>query len=324
MSYLDKIKKVVKKQPIIICQGAPGSGKSTYASQIPNCLYLGLENIGVTTIENLIPKDTFGCYNDFLSLLIEIRDDSNFKFKCIVIDSLTSLNYLMTQQILKDHPLPSGKLSDNLSDNKNANLNYGQGDRILERMFVQFTDLLNEIRDVHNCRIVLLGHQTTTVLTDNFEEIKVTKQIVDVNKKALNKILANVDIVFGLDREVQTKAMGDSFMGNQKFKAKSEEVVARFNSLNILGKIRSEYFDPEVCKKDGVFVVDGEEYDMTAYPLPNKNEMFTTLEKLLDPALRLSAGSTENTSVKNKENNNSSNSSAEVKPEARKRIADTI
>lgn len=283
--FLNKIEKSVLTQPIILLQGISGSGKTTFCSQIPNNLYLGVENTG-TDIENLIGKKHFQKYDDLKNILLEIRDIDKFDFKSVTIDSLTTVNYLMEQKILDDH-LNNGKRSDNISDNSNKLLNFGQGDKILTKMWEDLLDLIIQIRDIKNVRFNLIAHQVQAQISNSLEETTITKEIADINKKALNKVLASVDIVMAIEKVYKLKDYKEGFMGGPNKKmVKQETTVLRMNSDYIMGKVRDQYFDPNVVK-NGIITIDGEEYDLGEYPLSEKNKMFDDFEKLIHPTLKL-------------------------------------
>lgn len=285
-SYLSKIKKTELKKPIIMVQGDPGTGKSTFAGQVPNSLYLALENCGLL-LDNVIDKDNFKTYQDVIDILIQIRDDKDFKFKAIIIDSLTALNFLAENWIL-DHNLKKGNVrSDSLADNENPNLNFAKGEKMLAKMFQDFIDLINEIRDLKNIEIVLLSHQSVKTMINGLEDdTAISVQVADINQRALNKVLASVDIVMQISKDYQLRDYGPEFRGNSKKIIKQETVVLRLNSNQVLGKVRDIYFDPNVVK-NGLIYLGEKQYTLDCYPLENKDTMYADFEKLLKPELRL-------------------------------------
>ena len=165
MSYLSKIKSNKLKQFIMLLQGDPGCGKSTMANQIPDTLYLGIESIGLVR-DNLIDKNDIPNYNALLEILTEIRDDPEFAFKSIVLDSATAINRLMENYILDKYTI-NGNRPSSIIDENNKDLNFGKGEKILDRMWNDFMDLLIEIREIHNVRITLVAHQVKTQITNS-------------------------------------------------------------------------------------------------------------------------------------------------------------
>ena len=128
MSYLSKIKSNKLKQFIMLLQGDPGCGKSTMANQIPDTLYLGIESIGLVR-DNLIDKNDIPNYNALLEILTEIRDDPEFAFKSIVLDSATAINRLMENYILDKYTI-NGNRPTSIIDENNRDLNFGKGEKM--------------------------------------------------------------------------------------------------------------------------------------------------------------------------------------------------
>ena len=325
MSYLSKIKSNKLKQFIMLLQGDPGCGKSTMANQIPDTLYLGIESIGLVR-DNLIDKNDIPNYNALLEILTEIRDDPEFAFKSIVLDSATAINRLMENYILDKYTI-NGNRPTSIIDENNRDLNFGKGEKILDRMWNDFMDLLIEIREIHNVRITLIAHQVKTQITNSMEEQTITKEVADVNKRCLNKILASCDLVCALEKVYKLKNYGAAFRGNQKKMVKEETVVIRMNSQYVLGKVRDIYLNKELIK-DNIITLkneagEDEEFDLGEYPLPNKDTMYADFEKLINPTLRLTGNSTF-TKNSPEEVSKMKEKTVATEPKRKRRIADEL
>jgi len=136
--------------PKIIIYGRNGIGKSRFAMFAPNPIFLDLDkNLAqykVVTNESEgihCPLETFQQVLDFLSLLINEPHD----FKTVVIDSISSLDVLIENQIKKERNVAS------LTD-----LQYGKGYEYAKVLWHQIRDKLQFLWEKRKMMIILTGH----------------------------------------------------------------------------------------------------------------------------------------------------------------------
>src|ERR1700733_12064434 len=101
MSVLDTIVKVQHQAPRIMFYGAPGIGKSTLASKFDNPLFLLTEENNIVGADSLPVSKSF---EEFWNNLSELNKEESLPYKTIIIDSLTALDSLIVEYIVKDSP----------------------------------------------------------------------------------------------------------------------------------------------------------------------------------------------------------------------------
>ncbi len=136
------------KPPRLILYGPPKVGKSTWAANIPDALFLDIEggsgNLNVMRVE----RDQLATYEDFLATLDAVLAQEH-KFGALIIDSADFVErQLMFLAASKEHGTTEfGKIG------------YGKGPVTLGNMWRQVTAKLDEIREKRGMAIVLLAHE---------------------------------------------------------------------------------------------------------------------------------------------------------------------
>lgn len=139
---------VVAMPPKIILYGRNGIGKSYFASSAPSPIFLDLdENIyELPVISNRtlgVDLKTFEDVLGFMGLLF----NEEHEFKTLVIDSLSSLERLITQKVLYDNHV-----------NSLASFKYGQGNLKMIPLWEEFFTKLKKLWKRKSMTILLLGH----------------------------------------------------------------------------------------------------------------------------------------------------------------------
>lgn len=136
--------------PKIIIYGRNGIGKSRFAMQAPNPIFLDMDKnlaqykIVTNESEGInFALDTFQKVLDFLSLLINQEHD----FKTLVIDSLSTLNTLIEKQIKKEKNVDSI-----------AEIQWGKGPDLVKVLWEQTLDKLEFLWKKRKMMIILIGH----------------------------------------------------------------------------------------------------------------------------------------------------------------------
>ena len=144
----NKKPKVIYVPPKIILYGRNGIGKSRFASCAPNPIFLDLdENIYELPVTS---NKTFGVtlktYEDVMAFLGTLFNHDH-EFKTLVVDSLSSLEKLVIEKVLKDNKVSSL-----------ASFQYGQGYQKMIPLWDQFLEKLKNLWEHKKITIILLGH----------------------------------------------------------------------------------------------------------------------------------------------------------------------
>ena len=140
--------KVIYVPPKIILYGRNGIGKSRFALKAPNPIFLDLdENIYELSVSS---NKTFGVsiktYDDVMAFLGTLFNQDH-EFKTLVVDSLSSLEKLVIEKVLKDNKVSSL-----------ASFQYGQGYQKMMPLWDQFLEKLKNLWEHKKIMVIMLAH----------------------------------------------------------------------------------------------------------------------------------------------------------------------
>jgi hypothetical protein len=140
--------KVIYVPPKIILYGRNGIGKSRFASCAPSPIFLDLdENIYELSVSS---NKTFGVtlktYEDVMAFLGTLFNQDH-EFKTLVVDSLSSLEKLVIEKVLKDNKVSSL-----------ASFQYGQGYQKMMPLWDQFLEKLKNLWEHKKIMVIMLAH----------------------------------------------------------------------------------------------------------------------------------------------------------------------
>lgn len=145
---------LVARPPRIMIYGQPKIGKSTFASQAPNPIFLDLENGSENVKVARIPGEQLQSVEQVDEALAAIYQQEH-KFETLVLDSAT-----MLERIIQDHVAKrEGKKTVN-------DIGYGKGFAEVANVFSEFLGKLDMIRNERNMIIILVGHATQRQFDD--------------------------------------------------------------------------------------------------------------------------------------------------------------
>lgn len=148
-----KISKGRQRVPIkVVVYGPEGIGKTTLASQMPDPLFLDIEN-GTKQLDVTRIDQDFKAWNQVTAVLNELDEaltqDRNF-CRTLVIDTIDVAETLLSERIVEEaHSEKIQSLSD---------FAYGTGQVKLRERMNEFLKKLDSLREKHGIHIVLLGH----------------------------------------------------------------------------------------------------------------------------------------------------------------------
>lgn len=163
------------KPPKIVIYGEEKIGKSTFASQAPNPIFIDLEN-GLNYL-NVTKTPLLSKSEEVIGIIKELIE-SEHEFETVVIDSIDWLEDICAGEIAKAH----GAVS--IGDSTNKALSYGAGYRMLKDKVAYILHGLDKLRDEKNMNIILIAHSVIRIvdndpLDDGYQthELKLNKQV---------------------------------------------------------------------------------------------------------------------------------------------------
>lgn len=193
----------ISKPPKICIYGAHGIGKSTFASETPDPIFIQTEDgLGALGVQAFPVAKSYGEVEAALRFLIKEKHS----YRTVVIDSLDWLEKLMHEAIC-------GKagVSDLLA------IPYGRGYTLAANMWHEFLDLLEELNN-KGMLICLLAHAQITKFEDP-ERDNYDRYGLDLHKKAAPIIYEWVDVMGFVTYRTNTVSK-DAGFGNTVVKAK--------------------------------------------------------------------------------------------------------
>jgi hypothetical protein len=201
MSLADIRSKGKQKPPRIILYGGAGIGKTTFASKMPNPIFILTED-GMGTIE---APQTPLCtsFDDVLGYLQDLLDEDH-EYKTVVVDSIDWLEPLIWQKACDENGWKSIEQP-----------GYGKGYVEVLKHWRQYLDLLNNLREKKSMVTLQIGHHQIKRFEspeiepyDRFEP--------KLHRKACDVVMENADCVFFANYKMGTvKVQGKGGMSTK-------------------------------------------------------------------------------------------------------------
>jgi hypothetical protein len=154
MSFLSTVTKgKIKKPNLVLLYGVDGIGKSTWAAQAPEPIFLGPED-GTNNL-NVSRFSDIKSWQSVISALNELIDCQH-SYKTLVIDTLDWLELMLWSNIIGS----SGK---NINT---VNGGYGAGREEAKLCFKDMISSLNSLRESKKMNIILLAHSEVKPFAD--------------------------------------------------------------------------------------------------------------------------------------------------------------
>lgn len=213
---LSGLKKVTARSaPRCIIYGPPGCGKTSFAAEAPNPVFLMTEEgvPGDLELNALGPNETDNVFRDFESLmmaLVTLRDEEH-EFETIVIDTVDGMEPLIWRYVCEENKWKTIESP-----------GYGRGYVEAVYKWREFIELCDEIRNRRSINIVWLAHSKT----QNFEDPMhgpYSRFIMNIHAKAADALEYDSDIVGFLNIGTEVQESDKGF--NQKSRTAQSEGV---------------------------------------------------------------------------------------------------
>lgn len=202
---LNKVTKGKVKRPhLIIVFGVDGVGKTTFASQAPDPIFLGKEQ-GTDQLDvNRFPEPK--TWSEVLQAIDELTTMSH-QYKTLVIDSLDWIEPLLFKHICEEDEVKSIEL---------AGGGYGKGYVVAVEKWHEFIDKVNKLRDVKKMHVIMIAHSEIITFNDPDSQMAYERYQMKLHKRANPVLREWVDAVlfanyktFTKKDGTRTKALGD-------------------------------------------------------------------------------------------------------------------
>ncbi len=186
----------VRRPHCILVYGIDGVGKSSFAAEAPNPIFLGPEK-GT----DFLDVARFPSPKKWTDTEVALKELANEKhdYQTLVVDTLDWMEPLLHKHICDTYKVKSIEL---------AAGGYGKGYIEAVNEWLKFKEGLEEIRDKKGMNIVLLGHCDITNFQDPNNQIAYNRYELKLHKKASALFREYVDAVLFATYEVFSKKEG--------------------------------------------------------------------------------------------------------------------
>ena len=209
--------------PRILVYGTAGVGKTTFAAQAPDPVFIMTED-GAGTLE-LSSFPVVSTFEDFMQCITALYGEH--KFASVVVDSLDHLEPLIWKRVCADNSV------ENIEK-----LGYGKGYVMALDYWREAMAALNGLRDQKSMAIILIAHHQIKPFKDPELET-LDRYEIKLHQKASGLVQESVDAVLFAKHKVSTKTEQLGF-GNTRTRgiATGQRVLATVETPAYLAKNR--------------------------------------------------------------------------------------
>lgn len=198
--------------PRIVLYGTPKTGKSTFASTIPNNIFLDIENGSGALNVARIGADKLSTYDDFKNVLKSLYEQKH-EFKVLTVDTLDTLEQLVFAQAAKEH----GK-------NTIADVGYGAGYVTATNIWKSVLQGFDMLRDERGMMILLIGHDVVKRYDDPLTE-SYDRYALSLHEKTANILKNWSDVIGFVNNDVFVKKEEVGFKNSVKRATAGDKMI---------------------------------------------------------------------------------------------------
>jgi hypothetical protein len=178
--------------PRIVLMGTPKIGKSTFASNIPNAIFLDVEggtgHLNVTRVK----REMLSTWTDVCAVLdgLLVQEHS---FQAVVLDTADFLEKVLQSQAAIEHDVKSF-----------AKIGYGKGDVSVANMWREITQKLDALRERRGMAIIVIAHETVKKVTEPEADSSYDRFTLAMSAKSAELLEAWADAILFAKVEVYT------------------------------------------------------------------------------------------------------------------------
>jgi hypothetical protein len=178
--------------PRIVLFGTPKIGKSTFAANIPNAIFLDVEggtgHLNVTRVK----RDMLSTWTDVCAVLDGLLVQEH-QFGAVVLDTADFLEKVLQTQAAAEHDAKTF-----------AKIGYGKGDVSVANMWREVTQKLDALRERRGMAIILIAHETVKKVTEPEADSSYDRFTLALAPKSTELIEAWADVILFAKVEVYT------------------------------------------------------------------------------------------------------------------------
>lgn len=170
---------VGERAPMIIIHGEPGVGKTTFAAQVPDCVFARAEDgLGGLDVPTFPMIESLADFYEIISTLL----NEEHPFKTLVVDSLSSLESHVWAAVCADQGVETIE-----------SIGYGKGYVFARRKWQDIIAGLNELMR-KNIAVILIAH-TKISKTDPPQGTPYTRYEINLDHRAVDLLFQGSDII---------------------------------------------------------------------------------------------------------------------------------
>ncbi len=201
MNIADIVSKPEDKPSIITLSGDAGTGKTTLAATFPNPIFIRAED-GLQSIPSDIRPDAFPVIRsvDDLQNQMKMLKEQEHNYNTVVIDSITQLESMFIQQIVKRDPKKPKSINQ-------ACGGYGAGRVAVGQLHGKLRKMAQNLNN-KGMFVVFIAHSTVTTV-ESPDKDPYTRYDLDLGKHSTPHYVNNVDMVSYLKVDLNVISNGD-------------------------------------------------------------------------------------------------------------------